>query len=106
MSEHNLTIHKRGRATFEVAAHKWPLVTQTMLGQAASLEPLSGDTENPLVGALTRGYVHLCNCELNLRRAMAEARKKEDAELAHRISVELERIAQVKEEWPLVVVGR
>lgn len=104
MSEQDLTIHKRGRATFEVLPHKWPVITASLLGKATSFEPLT-DAENPLVGALTRGYVHLCNCETNLRRARSEAVKKRDEELSRRIEVELERLAQVKEEWPLVVVG-
>ena len=96
--------HLGGRATYEVPDRRWPVVTRTMLAKASELgEP--GPDDNPLVKSLLSGYVYLCNVETNLKRALALAKTKADDKLAARIGNELERLEQVKEEWPLEIVG-
>lgn len=117
MSEQSeLHAHERGRTAFEVPERKWPVVTRTMLKHADYLgEP--GPCENVLVTSLLRGYVLNVNVEIHLKRALQEAKKdrdqfmNEDADterawqLVKCLEAQLLRVQQVKEEWPLEIVG-
>lgn len=95
--------HLGGRATYEVPERRWPVVTRTMLAKASELGAPAPD-DNPLVKSLLSGYVYLCNVETNLKRALALAKTKDDDKLAARIGNELERLEQIKDEWPMTIV--
>jgi hypothetical protein len=106
MSEQTeMKAYKRGRAPFEVRSFPWPVVTRALLTRAMELGEIDETRENPLVGALVRGWVMLHNTTLWTRKAMAEATKRGDTALVERLTSELERLQQVREEWPMVVVG-
>lgn len=95
--------HKHGRTAFEPVDNEWPVVTRSMLAKESELgEP--GPDDNPLVTSLLRGYIYLANAERHLQRALVEARKRGDEKLVGRIGNEIERMRQVKEEWPLTIV--
>lgn len=101
---HPTQAHKRGRATFDVPDRRWPVVTATMVKMASDLSaPL--EHENPLVKHLLTGYVYLASVELNLKRALTWAKLKEDERLICRLEAQLARAEQLKEEWPLEIVG-
>jgi hypothetical protein len=120
MSEQSeLKSHRRGRTTFEVPERKWPVVTRTMLAKASEWNEITS-AENVLITSLLRGYVLAVNVETNLKRALQEAMKKRDAlerpqescdpwyhaqKLVTCLEAQLSRIEQIKEEWPLEIVG-
>lgn len=97
----NLHPPKPGRTTFEIPAREWPVVTKTMLASGLDPDP----DANPLVHTAMNGYVWLCNVETSLKRLKTLATNSDDAKLLRRCEVQLERLVQLKEEWPLTVVG-
>lgn len=118
MSEHSeLHAHERGRTTFEVPERRWPVVTRTMLAKASEWNEITS-AENALVTSLLRGYILNVNVETNLKRALQEAKKDRDRlmniegadtertwQLVKCLEAQILRVQQVKEDWPLEIMG-
>lgn len=105
MPEANLKAHLPGRRAAELRPSRWPVVTRALLTRAVELGEIDPATENPLVGALVRGYIHVHNAVLNTKRALGEAEKRRDEELAKALLAELACLQGVKARWPMEIVG-
>lgn len=119
--EQQLTAHKPGRRAFEIAPRKWPVVTKESFKHAQDLEKYATKDENPLVTPLLKGLILCYNVELHLKAAFREAQKRRDVhnpliddqrplwheanELVRVLNAQVIRLQQLKEEWPLEVVG-
>jgi hypothetical protein len=110
------TAHKAGRRAFEIKSYPWPVVTANSLRHVQDLGNVTKEDQNALTTPLLKGLVLASNVELQLKAALKEAIRRRDGQkdaesrleahkLVIRIEAQLARMQQVKEEWPLEVVG-
>lgn len=94
------------RTPIEVISHNLPHVTKMMMKNALKDELLPEDQVNKEIQSLVMGHNHIVNAEIRANVAMREATRRGDTKQAARLLGIIDRIKELKQGWPMEVVGK